>query len=67
MFCSCFEHFDINVDVEMCIGENLFVFSGSWVIKIDNICYTCGVRQNYVVLNWSTFTGVLEHLEMESD
>ena len=73
MFCSCFEHFGVNVQIEMCIRDNLFIFSGSWVVKIEYICYACcicqGTSGNDLVLNWSAFTGrvVLEHFEMVSD
>lgn len=50
-----------------------FIFSSSWVVKIEDIGCTCSVCQgtsgNYSVLSWSTFTGreVIEHLEMVSD
>lgn len=72
MFCSCFEHFGVNVHIEICISDNLFISSGSWVVKIERIWYTCTCQMTSgsdLVLNWSVFTDreVLEHLEMVSD
>lgn len=69
---AAFERFGINVHIEMCISDNWFIFFGSCVVKIENICYTCsicqGTKGNYLVLSWSAVTGRegLEHLELVS-
>lgn len=65
-----FEQFGWVYTFEIYISDNQFIISYSWVVKIENICYTCCIcqatRGNYLMLSWSAMTGRegLVHLEL---